>query len=696
MPWPKLLVVPARLDADAIGISERDANLAAGGGLFLQKFIQMRVLLVQKHRRVDEDVDRALGATKQRRPEIRRHVCAVGVERDELGSACYPDPLAVDEIRPQVRFVLADQLHDLRSVAGTRGPPVDPTLRGLRIDARRLDDRVQVDMGQRPSQFGDARSPRLTSGTFRDATNLPGRPDTSRCAVEASRHCFTVQPDGCARGAPARSSTDRRDRRPNQRHRRSPGHRDAASTWPPLYFQRSTTRRGRRSQRCVRLASRTQHGIGYGRAAAGRRPQGVVDGASDRCALRRHSELRLRTRRRARLHPARYRSRARGCASTRRWCTSVGRRSGSFRNAGLGSGHEKELNVADASARQRRLRAPRLRPRAMSRDRHRLAGQGSDAAPRFRANRPTQGGRMEKRASGEIRVHERVDGRRTYSLRFRVNGKREMPDARDRHRRLDVSQGGPQARRRPRAGPSRCLGAARNAGGALRRDHVPRVRVTLVGGAEGRAAAEDPARLRVAAAQAPAAVLRGLRVSEIDVALVERYREDKVIERERIRAAAAAGAPLRDRRGQQRRPLSNESINKTLVTLTQILDSAVERGLLESNPAAGSGAGSRRQSRFGGSSRLTTSRSCWRSPAIWTGPLSVSDRSAADDRRDGKVRAARHGDVPAPMAGRRRPSRAPGDRRGKDRRGQPRRRSEPRRDGGADGVASRVTSGLSR
>jgi hypothetical protein len=32
---------------------------------------------------------------------------------------------------------------------------------------------------------------------------------------------------------------------------------------------------------------------------------------------------------------------------------------------------------------------------------------------------------MEKRARGEIRVHERVDGRITYSLRFRVDGKRQ-------------------------------------------------------------------------------------------------------------------------------------------------------------------------------------------------------------------------------------------------------------------------------
>jgi hypothetical protein len=33
---------------------------------------------------------------------------------------------------------------------------------------------------------------------------------------------------------------------------------------------------------------------------------------------------------------------------------------------------------------------------------------------------------MEKRARGEIRVHERRDGQVTYSLRFRVNGKREI------------------------------------------------------------------------------------------------------------------------------------------------------------------------------------------------------------------------------------------------------------------------------
>jgi integrase len=76
-------------------------------------------------------------------------------------------------------------------------------------------------------------------------------------------------------------------------------------------------------------------------------------------------------------------------------------------------------------------------------------------------------------------------------------------------------------------------------------------------------------------------------VADVDVALVERYREEKLIEREQVKAAAASGHPMRDKRGQMRKPLSNDSIKKTLVTLSQILDSAVERGLLLSNPAIG-------------------------------------------------------------------------------------------------------------
>jgi integrase len=45
--------------------------------------------------------------------------------------------------------------------------------------------------------------------------------------------------------------------------------------------------------------------------------------------------------------------------------------------------------------------------------------------------------------------------------------------------------------------------------------------------------------------------------------------------------------PVRDKRGQRRVALSNESINKTLVLLANILDAAVEYELLSSNPARG-------------------------------------------------------------------------------------------------------------
>src|SRR5437764_994453 len=50
---------------------------------------------------------------------------------------------------------------------------------------------------------------------------------------------------------------------------------------------------------------------------------------------------------------------------------------------------------------------------------------------------------------------------------------------------------------------------------------------------------------------------------------------------------AARGQPLTRKDGQRRVPVSNESINKTLVLLANILGAAVERGGLETNPARG-------------------------------------------------------------------------------------------------------------
>ena len=156
-------------------------------------------------------------------------------------------------------------------------------------------------------------------------------------------------------------------------------------------------------------------------------------------------------------------------------------------------------------------RAARLRPRAVTPAGHRLAGSGPVARPARRASLPDQEAQMEKRARGEIRVRERNDGTaQLFSIRFRAEREAPSLSLGTNQRRLDVSQGGAQARGRPRTGASGRL-EARGARAAARGSatNVPRVRVALVGGRNGRAAAEHAARLRVAADEAPAAVLRG-------------------------------------------------------------------------------------------------------------------------------------------------------------------------------------------
>ena len=56
----------------------------------------------------------------------------------------------------------------------------------------------------------------------------------------------------------------------------------------------------------------------------------------------------------------------------------------------------------------------------------RLGARGPGRGSAGRADITSQEVRMDKRARGEIRVHERKDGQVTYSLRFRVHGKREI------------------------------------------------------------------------------------------------------------------------------------------------------------------------------------------------------------------------------------------------------------------------------
>lgn len=79
-----------------------------------------------------------------------------------------------------------------------------------------------------------------------------------------------------------------------------------------------------------------------------------------------------------------------------------------------------------------------------------------------------------------------------------------------------------------------------------------------------------------------------LRPSQITVTKIKQYRDRIHRENEQIHQSKQAGSPLRDRRtGLRLRTLSNESINKTLRTLAQVLDEAEDAGWIERNLARG-------------------------------------------------------------------------------------------------------------
>jgi integrase len=76
-------------------------------------------------------------------------------------------------------------------------------------------------------------------------------------------------------------------------------------------------------------------------------------------------------------------------------------------------------------------------------------------------------------------------------------------------------------------------------------------------------------------------------VASIDIETVDAYRRHKVEQAELRRRAIERRKPLRDDHGRVLRPLSANSINKTIEVLQSILAMAVEYGHLTANPAAG-------------------------------------------------------------------------------------------------------------
>src|SRR3954447_25974835 len=77
------------------------------------------------------------------------------------------------------------------------------------------------------------------------------------------------------------------------------------------------------------------------------------------------------------------------------------------------------------------------------------------------------------------------------------------------------------------------------------------------------------------------------RLDEIDANLCQAFKAHKIREAGELRAAIAAGADLRDRRGRRSVPLSLASIRKLIDTLAAILEDAVEDGHIDRNPARG-------------------------------------------------------------------------------------------------------------
>ncbi|HEX7298918.1 MAG TPA: site-specific integrase [Solirubrobacteraceae bacterium] len=76
-------------------------------------------------------------------------------------------------------------------------------------------------------------------------------------------------------------------------------------------------------------------------------------------------------------------------------------------------------------------------------------------------------------------------------------------------------------------------------------------------------------------------------VETIDIEAVDAYRRHKVEQADLRRRAIERRKPLRDDHGRVLRPLSPNSINKTIEVLQSILAMAVEYGHLATNPAAG-------------------------------------------------------------------------------------------------------------
>jgi integrase len=213
---------------------------------------------------------------------------------------------------------------------------------------------------------------------------------------------------------------------------------------------------------------------------------------------------------------------------------------------------------------------------------------------------------MGRQSSGQVVVDTLADGTRAFRLRFRADARRERLTLHER-RDCDCGCAGGWTERTARIELDNVLariraGVWQRPPASTRADHARGVAAAptfheyaswwlqakvdgVIGHKPIDANTRADYRWRLTAHLLP--FFGAYRLDEIDRRLCLRFKEVKLREAEELRAAIAAGAVLRDRRGRRLRPLGLASLKKLIETLAAILDEAIEDEHIERNPARG-------------------------------------------------------------------------------------------------------------
>jgi integrase len=192
---------------------------------------------------------------------------------------------------------------------------------------------------------------------------------------------------------------------------------------------------------------------------------------------------------------------------------------------------------------------------------------------------------MARRATGSIRTRENRDGTVSHELRFSAYGEREVLTLRDVPRTVAERE-------------LELILAKAKAGVWRREDHevaelAPPPEVPTFHVLASEVLAARKADLAPRAYDDYLWLLRrhllpffhAYRVDAITRQLVWSWRAEKIKERDELDALRAKGAVVRDRRGNPRRGLGPRKLNQAIRLLAAILDDAIDRDLIDTNPA---------------------------------------------------------------------------------------------------------------